>query len=27
VLTAISVVLGLFIVLVWPWIDWSAILH
>lgn len=24
-LTAISVVLGLFVVLAWPWIDWSAI--
>jgi O-antigen/teichoic acid export membrane protein len=24
-LAAISVVLGLFVVLVWPWIDWSAI--
>jgi O-antigen/teichoic acid export membrane protein len=24
-LTAISVVLGLFLVLAWPWIDWSAI--
>jgi O-antigen/teichoic acid export membrane protein len=25
-LSAISIVLGLFVVLVWPWIDWSAIL-